>query len=207
MNLLFRTSFRFLWLVCLLFQILSPTIWARDDAQAATDRNPPSKKFYLVIPVGPFKLDLAANFRLRHEYQSGFDVRRYEPGTTDHFLLTRIMLDLNLFFWANLRDYEFDLHLNPSLKVKLMIENHYYTLDQSHDAWYTTGMAALRRDAVGLSGRALGDEINIRLSWQPTKKLDLLVGYGHFFPAHFVKATGPANPASGYFLQASYTFD
>ena len=115
--------------------------------------------------------------------------------------------DLNLFFWANLRDYELDLHLNPHPKVKLMIENHYYTLDQSRDAWYTTGMAALRRDAVGLSGRALGDEINIRLSWQPAKKLDLLTGYGHFFPAHFVKATGPAKVASGYFLQVSYALD
>ena len=50
------------------------------------------------MPLGPFRLDLGANLRLRHEYQAGFDVRRYEPGTTDHFLLTRIMLDINLRF-------------------------------------------------------------------------------------------------------------
>ena len=49
--------------------------------------------------------------------------------------------DLNLFFWANLRDYEWDFHLQPARNMKLMFEHHYFTLDQARDAWYTTGMS------------------------------------------------------------------
>jgi len=114
--------------------------------------------------------------------------------------------DLNLFFWANLRDYEFDLHISPIPKVKLMIENHYFTLDQARDGWYTTGMAVLRRDATGLSGKALGNEFDLRISWQPAENVDVLAGWGHFSPAEYVKSTGPVDAASGYFLQAAYAF-
>ena len=114
--------------------------------------------------------------------------------------------DLNLFYWANLRDYEFDLHLHLRPNATLMIENHYFTLDQASDAWYTTGMAAIRRDTTGFSGKALGDEFNLRLSWQLAKKMDVLIGWGYFSPAEFVKRTGPADAASGYFLQAAYAF-
>jgi len=114
--------------------------------------------------------------------------------------------DLNLFFWANLRDYEWDFQLQPSKAAKIMFEHHYFTLDQTGDAWYTTGMAALRRDTAGMSGKALGHEIDLRFSWQPTKRLEILAGWGRFFPGNFVKATGTAKPASGYFLQSSYGF-
>jgi hypothetical protein len=112
--------------------------------------------------------------------------------------------DLNLFTWANLRDYEWDLHLQPARAMKLFMEHHYFTLDQARDALYTTGLSALRRDPAGLSGRTLGHEINLRFSWQPANGLEILTGWGHFFPGNYVKATGTAKPASGCFLQISY---
>ncbi len=114
--------------------------------------------------------------------------------------------DLNLFFWANLRDYEWDLHLHPGRTIKLALEHHYFTLDQARDAWYTTGLAALRRDVTGLSGKALGHEVNVRFSWQPAKGPEIMIGWGHFFPGDFVRATGAAKSATGYFLQAAYGF-
>jgi hypothetical protein len=114
--------------------------------------------------------------------------------------------DLNLFSWANLRDYEWDFHLQPSKAAKIMFEYHYFTLDQARDAWYTTGLAALRLDKAGQSGRALGHEIDLRFSWQPTKALEMLVGLGRFLPGKFIKTTGTAKSATGYFLQTSYGF-
>ena len=460
MNLLLTMLSRFLWVISLQFLFLSSGALACDDPQLGKELAAPTKKKYQDVPVGPFHLDLGANLRLRYEYQAGFDVRRYEPGTTDHFLLTRIMLDinlrfdparrvfvqfrdahalgtrlerkdfsksnpmedlwdirqayfewkkiggshldlkvgrqqisygdqrifgpglwgntgryawdaallridtsrawvdawvarpienrpelwpnrefkaptafvvyggfkklpfrldifyagkyggkdrtigesgngdlrshsigfqlqkqvrqwldftgsligqtgrygkdticafganssvgltlplkwrprlagqytwgsgdrnpadgihgafdgvfggadinfygdLNLFFWANLRDYEWDLHLNPGRTTKFALEHHYFTLDQARDAWYTTGLAALRRDATGLSGKALGHEINVRFSWQPAKGPEIMIGWGHFFPGDFVRTTGAARSASGYFLQAAYGF-
>ncbi|MBN1570193.1 MAG: alginate export family protein [Acidobacteria bacterium] len=114
--------------------------------------------------------------------------------------------DLNLFFWANLRDYEWDLHLQPARNMKLMFEHHYFTLDQARDAWYTTGMAVLRRDLAGNSGTALGHEINLRFSWVPIRGFEVLAGWGRFIPGNFVKASGQANAASGLFLQTAYDF-
>jgi hypothetical protein len=114
--------------------------------------------------------------------------------------------DLNLFFWANLRDYEWDFHLQPGRTLKLIFEHHYFTLDQARDAWYTTGMSVLRRDMVGRSGTALGHEINVRFSWQPAKGLEVFTGWGRFISGDFVKATGSATAASGFFLQTTYGF-
>lgn len=114
--------------------------------------------------------------------------------------------DLNLFFWANLRDYEWDFHLQPAPTIKCMLEYHFFTLDQPSDAWYTTGLAVLRRDRSGLSGMALGQEINVRFSWQPKKGMEILAGWGRFTADEFVKATGPSRTATGVFLQASYAF-
>jgi hypothetical protein len=114
--------------------------------------------------------------------------------------------DLNLFFWANLRDYEWDFHLQPARNMKLMFEHHYFTLDQARDAWYTTGMAPLRLDMAGNSGTALGHEINLRFSWEPIRGFEVLAGWGRFLSGGFVKLTGPSNPASGFFLQTTYGF-
>jgi hypothetical protein len=114
--------------------------------------------------------------------------------------------DLNLFFWSNLRDYEWDLHLQPSRTTKIALEHHFFTLDQARDAWYTTGLGVLRRDVTGLSGKALGHELDVRFSWQPAKWPEIMIGWAHFFPGDFVKATGAASSASGYFLQAAYGF-
>lgn len=90
--------------------------------------------------------------------------------------------------------------------MKLFIEHRFFALDQPRDAWYTTGLAVLRRDPEGLSGRGLGHEINLRVSWQPAAGLEVLLGWGHFFPGRYVTATGASTPASGYFLQAAYGF-
>ena len=114
--------------------------------------------------------------------------------------------DLNLFFWANIRDHEWDLHLQPSRTTKLMLEHHYFTLDQARDAWYTTGLAALRRDVSGNSGTALGHEINLRFSWKPMRGFEVLAGWGRFIARDYVKSTGPSSPASGFFLQTTYEY-
>jgi hypothetical protein len=90
--------------------------------------------------------------------------------------------------------------------TNFFFEHHYFTLDQDRDAWYTTGLATLRRDMGGLSGKSLGHEIDLRFSWRPAKELELLIGLGRFFPGWFVKATGAVDPATGYFLQVVYGF-
>jgi len=114
--------------------------------------------------------------------------------------------DLNLFYWANLRDYELDLHLRPCPEMRLFLEYHVFTLDESRDAWYTTGLKPLRRDVTGHSGMSLGSEVDFRATYAPFKGLEVMAGYGCFFPGSYVRRTGPAEEAQGVFLQVKYAF-
>jgi len=110
---------------------------------------------------------------------------------------------MNLFFWANLRDYEADLHLHPIEGLEVRTEYHYFTLDQPKDAWYTTGPKALRQDPIGRSGRELGHELDLRATWTAYRGVDLMIGYSHFFPGAFVRATGGAAPGNWVMLQVA----
>jgi len=113
---------------------------------------------------------------------------------------------LNLFFWANLRDAEVDFSVKPHRSLTFYVEYHHFTLDQPTDAWYTTGLKAYRRDPGGRSGLTLGDELDFRVAWTLWNHLELMGGYGRFFPGAFVKNTGPATPANWYFAQAAYSW-
>ena len=113
---------------------------------------------------------------------------------------------LNLFTWANLHDLEADFSLRPHRTLQLYAEYHNFNLDDPHDAWYTTGLSAYRRDPTGRSGTALGDEIDLRAVWTLWNHLELMGGYGQFIPGAFVENTGPAATASWFFFQAAYSW-
>lgn len=113
---------------------------------------------------------------------------------------------LNLFFWANLRDAEVDFSVHPHRAVTLYVEYHHLALDAPRDAWYTTGLKAYRRDVSGGSGSTLGDELDVRAVWLAWGHLELMAGYGHFFPGAFVNNTGAAAPADWGFAQAAYSW-
>ncbi len=113
---------------------------------------------------------------------------------------------LNLFFWANLRDEEVDLSVKPGHGFTLYGEYHHFNLDQPEDAWYTTGLRVARRDTSGTSGTTLGDELDARVALSLWNHLELMVGYGRFFPGGFVRATGASAPANWYFAQTAYSW-
>jgi len=113
---------------------------------------------------------------------------------------------LNLFFWANLRDAEIDFSVQPRRGLTLYVEHHRFNLDRASDAWYTTGLRAFRCDPSGSSGTTLGDEIDVRIVSTLLNHLELMAGYGRFYPGRFARSTGPAAPANWYFAQAGYSW-
>ena len=113
---------------------------------------------------------------------------------------------LNLFFWANLRDYQGEFSVRPHRTVTGYVEYHHFALDEPRDAWYTTGLQAYRRDLSGQSGRSLGEEIDLRAVWTLRNHLELMGGYGRFFPGTFVTKTGPSRAANWLFVQAAYSW-
>lgn len=113
---------------------------------------------------------------------------------------------LNLFFWANLHDAEVDFSVKPWSGLTFYVEYHHFNLDQARDAWYTTGLKAYRRDPNGGSGTTLGDELDMRAVLSLWNHLELMAGYGRFFPGGFVRATGVSPAANWYFVQGAYSW-
>ena len=113
---------------------------------------------------------------------------------------------LNLFFWANLRDAEIDFTITPRRRLTGFVEFHHFALDRPTDAWYTTSLRPYRRDPAGQSGSALGEELDVRVVWNVSTHLELMAGFGHFFPGQFVSNTGPASSANWSFAQAVYSW-
>ncbi len=113
---------------------------------------------------------------------------------------------LNLFFWANLRDAEIDFSVTPHRGLTGFVEFHHFALDRPTDAWYTTGLKPYRRDPTGQSGSALGEELDLRVVWNVSTHLELMAGFGHFFPGEFVSNTGRAAAADWSFAQVVYSW-
>jgi hypothetical protein len=160
---------------------------------------------WLKIGDSPF------GFRIGRQQIAYGDQRVFGPGNwgnTGRFAWDAAMLKryLNLFFWANLRDAELDFSVKPWRGLTLYVEYHHFNLDQAKDAWYTTGLKAYRRDPTGGSGTTLGDELDARVVWSLWNHLELMAGYGRFFPGGFVRATGASAPANWYFAQAAYSW-
>lgn len=110
----------------------------------------------------------------------------------------------NLFAWANLRDYEADLHLTPHRLLQLRIEYHYFTLDQARGAWFTTSLGVQRQDATGQSGVVLGHELDAALLWRAMKRLEVALRAAVYWPGGFVERTGPARRATWTSLELIY---
>lgn len=113
---------------------------------------------------------------------------------------------LNLFFWANIRDHEMDVRFKPMETVTVKVQYHYFSLDRSTDAWYTTSQKPLRRDPTGEAGTSLGHELDASIVWNLSNHLELTAAYGHFFPGTFVARTGKASEADWFCGQIVYAF-
>jgi len=110
---------------------------------------------------------------------------------------------LNLFFWANLKEYEIDFDIKPSQKMIFFAQYNYFQLDEAKDGWYSTSLKINRRDVSGKAGVYLGKEIDMRLVIALSKQIEIMLGGGRFYPGTFIKKTGPAAIANWFFIQTT----
>ncbi|MGB9894010.1 MAG: alginate export family protein, partial [Candidatus Saccharicenans sp.] len=117
-----------------------------------------------------------------------------------------VMYDwMTLFFWKNLRDYRLNLITIPAEGLSFRAEYHNLHLAKAKDAWYDPGKVQ-RRDETGMSGRNLGQELDLVVQKKLLKNLEVLAGYCFFFPGRFIELTGPAPKGHWFFLQTTLNF-
>ncbi len=112
----------------------------------------------------------------------------------------------NLFFWANLWDREVQLLLHPTDQLDLHVQAHAFALASGRDAWYSTSLSTVRRDASGASGTDLGTELDLRAVYRARPWLELMAGLGSYSPGSFVRQTGPARRALWRMAQATWSW-
>jgi Alginate export len=113
---------------------------------------------------------------------------------------------MDLFSWQNLHDLEFSVKAKPCKPVGLEADFHSFWLANTNDSWYrANGVTRVRPITPGADPH-VGDEIDLLVTYQPVKWLNIWAGYSHFFTGKYVADTGPSDDADFGYVQATFTF-
>lgn len=153
-------------------------------------------------PVGSGKLGVAYN------YGSGDgNPNDSEHNTFDNlFPLNHAYYGfMDLFSLQNMHNLEatYSERIFGKLNVRAALQN-FWIDEEDSDAWYNAGLRPIRR-ATGNVDSYAGSEIDLTVSTSlPNNKIQVLMGYSHFFAGDYATDTGPSNNASWYFLQFNF---
>ncbi|MBP6603065.1 MAG: alginate export family protein [Verrucomicrobiales bacterium] len=106
------------------------------------------------------------------------------------------------FSWQNMINPALRLSFQPMEKLRCEIIHRGIWLAGEHDAW----VRGSRQNAIGGSGNYVGQELDLRASWQATKHLEIEAVFASFFPGEFVEATGPSPGSQFGYLAATLRF-
>lgn len=118
-----------------------------------------------------------------HTFDGLFGARRGEFTPTSLF---------GPFYRANIISPGIRLILKPTPTLKFNVKFRAWYLAQSRDAWVNSGM----QDPTGAAGSELGQDMEVRIQWDPWPNFSVDIGYDHFFKGDFIKrqVNEPGNP-------------
>lgn len=113
----------------------------------------------------------------------------------------------DVFAWKNGADWKFTGSMKPDVKWILQADYHIFKLAEKKDAWYKSDGTAVRRDATGASGNAVGNELDLHAKYAYDDSLSFWMGYSRFFTGNFVRDTGGIDDDMDWlFLQMTVNF-
>ena len=113
---------------------------------------------------------------------------------------------MDLFSWQNLHDLELSLKAKPCKQVVLEGDLHGFWLANTNDAWYRSNGVTKVRPITPSASSYVGSEIDLLVTYQPVKFLNIWAGYSHFFAGDYLNATGPSDDADYGYVQATINF-
>lgn len=118
-----------------------------------------------------------------HTFDALFGARRGELAPTGLF---------GPFYRSNISSPGIRLILKPAPTVKLNMKFRAWYLAQSRGVWTNSGM----QDPTGAAGSELGQDVEVRVQWDPSPNISVDIGYNHFFHGSFIKkqVNVPGNP-------------
>ena len=90
--------------------------------------------------------------------------------------------------------------------VKARVAYHAFRLNQDKDALYNAPGRPIRRDPTGRSGKSVGQELDVTLTWKLDVHQSVLLGYSHFWDGGLIQRTGASENADLFFVQYGLKF-
>jgi len=116
---------------------------------------------------------------------------------------------LDLVARQNIVDFQPNVLLTLDERTKLKLEQHFFRLEDRHDALYNAGGAPTLVDPTGGAGTKVGREFDIILSHMLESlapHAQILVGYSVFTPDDFVETLGSGRHVDLIYTQLTFTF-
>ncbi len=115
--------------------------------------------------------------------------------------------------WRNMRAWRLNANFKPAKKWTIAVDGYHFMLDNATDYWYTKGGGTMTgadgagiRDATGASGRDLGKELDLSVSYEVRKGFVVGGQVSRFFPGPFVRSAnkGFADNGTWFCFQTEY---
>lgn len=116
---------------------------------------------------------------------------------------------LDLIGRQNIMDFQPNVLFTLDERTKLKLEQHFFRLEDRHDALYNAGGAPTLVDPTGGAGTKVGREFDIILSHSLESlapHAHILVGYSVFTPDDYVETLGSGRHVDLFYTQFSFTF-
>jgi hypothetical protein len=131
-----------------------------------------------------------------------------DPTDGDHNTFDAVFGSMDLYYgrmilfsWMNLVDYQTGLSVTPMKAMNVSLEYHWFRLAEKKDAWYYSNGKKMHWDKQGKSGSELSEEFDLICKYKVTAHLELMAGFGIFFPGTFIEKTGSYENAQWFFTQ------
>ncbi|MBL9114773.1 MAG: alginate export family protein [Verrucomicrobiaceae bacterium] len=113
---------------------------------------------------------------------------------------------MDTFSWQNMHNVAFRLAAQPHPKFKAALDLHSFWLSTSNDAWYRANGITQVRDIQPGASRHAGYELDLTLNAKLSQRLDLLLGYSHFFAGDYLADTGASSDADFAYLTLTFNY-
>ena len=144
-----------------------------------------------------------------YDWAEGDDDRGAAKGFNHLFPLAHRYLGfMDLFGRSNIESFNVQLSLQPHEKVKLLAWYYYLFLENKNDSPYNVNMSPFN-GANDPESADLGHEVDLLLTYSLSPRMDLSLGYSHFFAGRYYDTTDGApydGDASFAYVQYVWNF-
>ena len=116
---------------------------------------------------------------------------------------------MDVFSWQNMHDAAVSFKVQPVKAITAQFDYHAFWLASTDDVWYrANGVTAVRplTPAARSASNYAGSEVDVTVTWNARKWLQVQAGYSHFFAGDYLKDTGAHDDADFGYVQATFTF-